>query len=346
MSEKFSKLKIALKDLPISLATNFYQDTNKITLADWLKTWLDTYKANLKSRDNYNDILRRNVSAAEIGKVLLKDIKSFHIQNLINNLFSNNQKRLAQYVFTLLKAALNRAHIEGLIDKNPLDGLSKPQTDERVYKTWSKEEVDLFMDKCRSHHLFPFYYLAILTGLRKEELLGLRWENVDLDNGIIYLRNVITQVKGGTKSYDTTKNGKKNDIVQLGEIAVELLLNHKEKQIETLNRSGWSNIDGYVFTNRLGHYYSPSWISQCFKKMLKKAGVPVIRVHDLRHSHATLLFENGLTLEEIARRLRHSSTTVTRIYAHTTSKVLKRGAELTDKIFSEKEKTLAKARAN
>ena len=160
----------------------------------------------------------------------------------------------------------------------------------------------------------------MFTGLRESELLGLMWDCVDFDRGSILIDKQLnkSQRKEGGYSFNPTKNGKSRLIVPAPYV-MELLREQRDLQTKWKKDAGsaWNNKDNLVFTNELGRYVSFRALYDCFKRIVKGLGMPNVRIHDLRHTCASLLLKNGIPMKAIQEWLGHSTFEVTaNIYAH------------------------------
>jgi integrase len=239
-----------------------------------------------------------------------------------------------QHLRTTLRAALNLAVKEQLIETNParhitVAGYRKPHaqvwTDDRVHAweqtgvhpsvaVWTAGQLGTFLDTVVDDALFAFWWLTALRGLRRGEVCGLRWTEINLDDGVLYVeRNRTTAgyqvIEGDPK---TAAGGRP---VALDQSTVRVLREHRRRQRDQQGRretagKGWVD-SGYVFVRKDGSPIHPAYASSRFRRLIKRAAVPPVRLHDLRHGAASLAHEAGADLKTLQDLLGHSSIVVT-----------------------------------
>ena len=174
------------------------------------------------------------------------------------------------------------------------------------------EQVKTLLEAARGDRLEALYVLAVHTGLRQGELLGLRWEDVDLDEGTLHVRRTLTSAKGGpVLSAPKTKGSKRS--VKLSESAIDALRSHLQRQLEEIDRVGslWRE-NGLIFASETGEPLDRrSVTNHRFKPLLKRAGLPQIRFHDLRHTCATLLLGRNVNPKIVSEMLGHANIAIT-----------------------------------
>lgn len=221
----------------------------------------------------------------------------------------------------VLSMALSHAVRTGVISRNPAEGArddlprGAPPTEPT---TWSPEQLVLFLRHTSTDRLHPFWVLAATTGLRRGELCGLRWEDVDLDVGTLAVRRSRVMV-GGVPTDTTPKTSAGQRVVGLDQTTVEILSDRLRRQRSdqlTCPPGVWRG-EGHVFTDEIGRPLVPEYVTKRFRRAVRDAGLPPIRLHDLRHWHATAMLLAGVDVKVVAGRLGHSSTLVTQnIYQH------------------------------
>ena len=164
----------------------------------------------------------------------------------------------------------------------------------------------------------PLYYLAIHTGMRQSELLGLKWDDLDWNRQMLSVHRQLAYRKGGTFEFrePKTKNGKRT--ILLGTSAIDILRQHQEKNLYQRRRKGdaWQE-HGMMFPSTTGTPVNPSNLRRAFRELLKKSGLPKIRFHDLRHTAASLMLNNGIPVLIVSRRLGHAKPSITLdVYGH------------------------------
>jgi integrase len=217
-----------------------------------------------------------------------------------------------------LRRALNDAvHVEQIIATNPAERAKRPRTTRReVVQVWSPEQLRTFLATAETHRLSAFYHLAAYTGARRGELLFLRWSDLALDNLELIIGGSTSVVD--KRRVDGTTKGDQARIVSIDHGTVAVLREHRARQVTERLKAGslWQG-SHQVFTTDSGSPLHPDTPSQLMPKLIKAAGLPHARLHDLRHLHATTLLLAGVPAHVVANRLGHADASITlRVYAH------------------------------
>lgn len=320
----------------------FYVDNNrgllptddKLTLSQWFYTWLFTYRIHdLKpsSFERYEGLYRNYIEASSLGKIKLMDLRTHHIQAYYNSLVSEDGKSPStiKTINKCLKSCLNQALKEGYVAKNYCTIITLPKDSESPKDTinvFTLKEQQRFMKECINNKNGMLYILALGTGLRLGEILALRWTDINLKEKYININKALKSTyiidNKGNREFTVIEQPPKtkNSIrtVPLNNNLIDLLLEHRKKQM--IERD--SNIDIYfdnnlVFSTPQGNYLSESNVRKSFKRILKKCKLNDFRFHDLRHTFATRLFENGIPPKTVQSLLGHSNISTTlNIYTH------------------------------
>ena len=210
-----------------------------------------------------------------------------------------------------------------LIAANPTDGCALPKLEHREMKTLPTEQLVSFLHEAKESGVFEMYYIELATGLRRGELLGLKWGDIDLERGSIQVRRQIARIDGEVVGAPLkTKNFYRS--VSIGQDAVEIL---KEQQRKTASE--------YVFPSPTGGPISPDSVLHMLHRVLKRAGLPKIRFHDMRHMFATVALQNGVDIKTVSGMLGHYSAGFTLdTYAHVTTQVQRHAANTMANILS------------
>lgn len=270
------------------------QKENNMYLGDYLDYWLENYvKTNTKPKAavEYEKIVKKHLQPA-LGYILLSDLKSTHLQNYYKEKLGVLSAQSVTHHHRALCKALNDAIDWEFIDRNAAKGAKPPKPTKREMNTHTVEQLNLLLKtaKEKTPVLFPIIYAAANTGMRKSELIGLTWKNVDLNTGKIYIRQTITEANGKYFFNPIPKSEKPRGVKLIAELS-KLLLKLKDDHDNRKNILGETfNPHNLVFCNSIGNIMAPSEISRALKRSLKAARLPHIRFHDLRHTHATILF--------------------------------------------------------
>lgn len=216
-------------------------------------------------------------------------------------------------LYQTLKGALR----DGLILSNPCDLVTLPKNDRHEAKFYSAEQVNVLLAVCRDDAMYPLLKLTAVYGLRRSEVLGLKWDSIDFDNNTLTIKHTVSKVTIVVEK-DKTKNSSSHRTFPLLPDIHNLLLQLKKQ--ETANRKlfrGEYEENDYILKWDNGHPFSPDYVSHHFAKLLKKHDLPPIRFHELRHSCASILINQGATLKDVQEWLGHSDISVTAdIYSH------------------------------
>lgn len=299
-----------------------YIDPTTITVSEYLKWWLEQHEKakNLapKTRESYKYLLETHLIPV-LGQIPLAKLAPLHIQNYVNEKLDKLSARTVAYSVGILREALKHAVRKWrLIPLNPADAVETPSYKRVKYRALSAEEMQAFLKAAEGSSDYPVIYTALYTGMRRGELLGLRWENVDLTNGVLRIRQQLQRITGQgyiTKAPKTEAGARE---VALPASVVALLKHIKKDQPEARLRLGpaWQE-NGLVFCLEDGRPLDPSNFSRRFHKLATDAGFPDLRFHDLRHTHASLMLAAGEELTVVQQRLGHEKpTTTAAIYVH------------------------------
>ncbi|WP_431728058.1 tyrosine-type recombinase/integrase [Verrucosispora sp. TAA-831] len=311
------------------------------TVQRWLRHWLDQHtRIRPTTRLHYTRDVER-VLIPHLGPYRLADLDARLLRTVFDQIAqTTNTKGLPQsasamqHLRTTLRAALNLAVKHGLIESNParhitVAGYRKPHaqvwTDDRVHAwhttgehpavaVWTAQQLGAFLDTVTDDPLFAFWWLTALRGLRRGEMCGLRWTEIDLDRGVLYVeRNRTTAGYQVIEGDPKTAAGRRP--VALDKRTIHVLRDHRERQRDQKARrvaAGKTWVDsGYVFIRKDGNPLHPGYASGRFRLLVKRAGIPPVRLHDLRHGAASLAHEAGADLKTLQDMLGHSSIVVT-----------------------------------
>ncbi|CAN5714430.1 site-specific integrase [soil metagenome] len=295
-------------------------DADNLTAGEYLDRWLsdsvsDTVKATTFER--YEQITRLHLKPA-LGRVKLKGITPAHVRGLYREkLAAGSSSRTVRYVHTTLHKALTQAVMDGLIPRNATEAVKPPQPSREEMHPLTPEQAKLFLQVAHDtgDRLEALYVLAVHTGLRQGELLGLKWDDVDLEEGSLQVRRTLSITKNGPVFTAPKTSGSRRS-VKLTDKAIAALRGHLERQLAEIDKVGslWNagEADGLIFASELGEPLDRRKVTaRQFKNLLKRAGLPEIRFHDLRHTCATLLLSKNVNPKIVSEMLGHSTIAIT-----------------------------------
>jgi integrase len=286
----------------------------------FLRRWLDevarpTLRASTYS--SYNDILTAHLIPG-LGKIALAKLTPAEIQTFLNRkLESGLSPRRVQYIHAVLRRALVTAEKWGMVSRNVAKLVDPPRVPKHEITPLTPEQARQLIEASGDDRHLALYVTALGTGLRQGELLGLRWEDVDLESGRLRVRHTLANVKGQLTLLEP-KTDRSRRTVMLADAVVIALRAHRTRQRMDRLVSGSRWVDsGHVFTTMHGTPYHAATVTRAFQAALDRAGLPRCRFHDLRHAAATFLLAQGMTLEDVKNLLGHSSITLTsNTYGH------------------------------
>jgi integrase len=311
--EAAEKLARALADR----ADGIVFDDKNLTLGEYLDRWLSdavrgTVRESTYSRDKY---LVTNHVKPSIGRVKLKNVNALHLQSLYRErLDSGLSGSTVQKIHHVLHKALTQAMSWDLIPRNPADSVKAPTPTPKEMHPLSAPEARQLLEAARGDRLEALYVLAVHTGMRRGELLGLHWGDVDLNDTFptVRVRRTLTRKDTGYVLGEP-KTKKSRRTIRLTPQAVEALRRHLTSQMEHMEHLGDLYDDqGLIFTTEVGTLINPSNLRQrSFKPLLEHAGLPRITFNDLRHTCASLLFQKNVHPKFVQELLGHASVAIT-----------------------------------
>lgn len=326
-----------LADLTKQLHSGEYQEPSEQLVKDFLVQWLDYKRDFVRERtiEIYTNAIIRHVNPY-IGRIKLTDLKPIHLRDMYSKLQrkSNLSARSIRQIHSILHDALGRALKWELVTRNVVDAVDSPNPQKVKFEIWTLAQVREFLahDDVKAHRFYILWLLALTTGMREGELLALRWSDIDLDKGRIQVKSTLLWSDKQFKLGPTKSESGQREIV-ISPNVVTALRTHRSKQNMDRLKMGASYTNNDLVTCRInGNYVDGRYVRRQFVALVEKAGLPLIRFHDLRHTHASLLLELGEELRVIQGQLGHSNISVTAdTYAHISDTVRERPAQLIDK---------------
>lgn len=316
--EAEASLKKMQRELEQGLLAIGPQQTLKTYLEDWLENVMKPSSRSIATYEFYRNLLEKHVIPS-LGYVRLQQLKPQQVQAFYTKKLKEGlSKKRVRAMHAVLHRALENAVKWSLVGRNVCDLVNAPIPVRREIQTLTQEQVQCLLTSVRHHRLEALITVAITTGMRRGELLGLHWQDIDVEKGSLQVRRSVNRVgpHGMIVSEPKTKGSKRN--ILLPEFVIEVLKEHRVRQQEIKANAleTWHEND-IVFSNMYGNYLSTTILQTLFKKLLKDAKLPNIRFHDLRHSAATILLGMGVHPKVVQELLGHSNISMTMdTYSH------------------------------
>lgn len=327
-----------LRQATAEIDKGIYTAPSKMSVGEWLDVWAAEYLEGVKPRTKV--LYTRTINLylkPSIGAVKLTSLDSLTIQRLYKRLLcgQNGKQGLSpktiRNVHGVLHKALQRAVNNRLIPFNPAsaDCVELPSVEQKEIRPLDDKSIAVFVQAVRGNPFEVLYLVALFTGMRQGEILGLKWDAVDFEHGKIHVFRQLQKVEGHPGEYRliSPKNKKGRTLVPAPFI-MDLLKRHWTAQAEQRLKAGpqWKRND-FVFCNEFGDNLSPRTVYNHFKRIVKRIGLPDTRFHDLRHTYATMALENGDNVKAVQAALGHHSAAFTlKTYAHTTDNMMQESA--------------------
>lgn len=328
--EKMQAAAVALND-------ETYQEPTKMTLGGWLDIWAEEYLGDVKPHTvaSYKTQIRVHIKPA-LGAVKLQALSSHQIQRFYNGLAKADGKKKAlsaksiKNVHGVLHRALQQAVENQYIRVNPSAVCKLPRVVKKEIKPMDENQMGEFLKAIKGHRYENLFTVALFTGMREGEALGLMWDCVDFDRGIILIDKQLQHEKrqGGEYIFAPLKNDKARTITPAPWV-MQLLRQHRSEQIQKRfkARELWES-SGLVFTDDLGHHLAIHTVYKDFKKVAASIGCPDLRVHDLRHTYAVASIRAGDDIKTVQGNLGHATAAFTLdVYGHVTDQMKQASAQ-------------------
>jgi len=335
----------ALREVLLSLERGAYVKPNKITLGEWLRQWLKDYvsmNTTDRTQESYTSIVERHLIPS-LGKVTLTDLQPLHIQSYYAEKLNKGRAdgkgglsaRSIVYHHRILSNSLDYAVKMGIVVRNVVKLIQPPRVAKVTMNTLSPEEVTKFLDAARETDYYVYFATLLYTGLRRGELLALRWRNLDLESTALTVVETAYKLGNGNYVIKEPKTTQSRRTVTLPPSLVELFKVYRADQELLRIQLGVSlNADDFVFIRPDGSPINPNAVTLAFRRIIKKAMLTSIRIHDLRHTHATLMLKAGVHPKVVSERLGHANIGITLdIYSHVLPGMQEAAAEKFDGIF-------------
>jgi integrase len=320
----------------------------KTTLGEFLERWLKEYAwPNLAPRtaEGYDSIIRQHL-ISKLGNITLTQLKPEHLQKYYSEMLRSGRcysscglsAQTVRHHHTVLHKALQTATEWGLLSRNVADAVRPPRAERPEMHIWGEDDITRFLDAAKDTPYYALFYTALFTGMRRSELLALRWQDIDFILSQIYVSRSLHQLRDGSFVIRSPKTAKGRRTVALPPSAIMVLKDHYEKnRLERAMLGATLKDDDLVFSNIDGNPIRPNTITRAWPMLATRIGIKVIRFHDARHSHASLMLKQGIHPKIVQERLGHSTIAITLdTYSHVSPGLQAAAAERFDQAFPTK----------
>jgi integrase len=348
----------ALRQILYSMETGNYIEPNRITVGEWLNQWCEGYVAihtTVRTQESYRSIVKHHLMPA-FGNTGLAQLQPQQIQRYYARALAGGRAdgtgglsaRSVLYHHRILKEALKHAVKMGLVARNVAEAVDPPRAERVTMNILSPEEIPAFLDAATETPYYMFYSTLLYMGFRRGEGLALKWRHVDLLGMEVQVVETAFKLNDGTYVFKEPKTAHSRRSVAIPPSLAVLLRQHKEDQREQRSQLGRPlSENDLVFSRPDGSPLDPNHVTRTFPKIAKKLGLPHIRLHDLRHTHATLMLKAGVHPKIVSERLGHANIGITLdIYSHVLPGLQEAAAERFDKMLNEETANEENKRAN
>jgi len=331
-----------LAELQIELFQGTFIKPEKITVAEYLMDWLENtakYQISPRTYDSYEMIIKKHLIPC-IGNHALSALNGSIIQKYYSqkqqSACSGHKKgtlsaHSVRCHHRVLHRALQSAVIRRLISHNAADNTEPPVPVKKEFKSMTESQLLIFLKELKSSQYYELFYTSLFTGLRRSEVLALRWQDIDLQNGYLTVNRVLHHIKGKFIFWEP-KTEKSRATISLTHSTIVMLTDYKQRVIaEYLLMGQEFNETELVFCRPDGSPIIPNGITKYWKRFVDRIGMGGIRLHDARHTHASLMLKKGVNIKVVQERLRHTRVETTLgIYSHVLPGMQEEAAELFD----------------
>jgi len=310
----------------------------EMTVGEWFKIWYDEYTLNVKpqTRNLYHSYIETHIKP-QLGEIKLSRLSGAMIQRFYNDLIRRDEPlspKTVKNIHGVLHRGLEQALKNEQIRKNPSANVILPKAEKPELTPLTDEHLIDFLNAIKGHPMERLFLVDLFTGMRRSEIIGLTWDCIDFNKGTITIRRQLTPIKDGSRKseFTSTKNGKSR-VIALAQTVMDILAEQKKAQDEmaALADIAWSNPEGFVFTNEFGQHLAHMTVYHNFKRIVKKIGMPDVRLHDLRHSYAIASLHAGDDIKTLQENLGHHTAAFTlNVYGHVSMQMKRESSKRMD----------------
>ena len=313
-----------------------YLEPTTMTVGQWLDTWLKEYKINIRpeTKASYEMHIRIHLKP-DLGKIRLNKLTTHQIQHLYNKLINERglSPKTVKNVHGALHAALEQAKINGYLRINPSEGTTLPKIEKEELQVMDSQDVGAFLRAIKGDEYELPLFVALFTGLRQGELLGLTWDCVDFEKGTLLINKQHNRAKGEKEfHFSPLKNSRPRSLTAASAV-MDALRDQQRRQAQWAAELGsaWDNSKNLVFTTQTGRYINNKTLWMNFKRIVTELGMPDLRFHDLRHTFSINSLQAGDDIKTVQENLGHATASFTlATYAHATLGMKRESAKRMD----------------
>lgn len=331
------ELDAKVAELKASWNSGTYIEPDETPLAEYIAGWLETSKSKPATKMSRAALIRNHIANDPIGAIPLGRLKRYHVQDFVNRKAKANAPGHVGLIYTLIRRAVNRAVVLELIARNPCTAIELPTREAQPHKVFNEDETRRFAAGTADDDLAALWLLAVSVGLRRGELIGLRWSDIDFERGTLTVARTQTRTEDCKWIIgDSAKSGTSHRTIKLPLVCLAALRHHRVEQVKRrlLLGADWQDT-GAVFDFGDGrHIPDPDLINRRFRSIIRALALPTITPHGLRHTAATNALRRGVPVHVVAQMLGHADPSITlRVYAHVLADMQLDAATRIDAIF-------------
>jgi len=323
-------------DLIAEVEKGYYVTDNKITISEWIQTWLEVYiipNVSPTTLSAYKGMIRRYIDPL-IGNMRVQSLNTLGVQSWVNKLKISPSSgkemsaKTVKHTFHVLKGAMDKAVLAGIIPRSPCTGIMLPKGKKKQPVVYDEQEIKKLIEAARGTEMELVIDMELCLGVRRGELLGLQWDDVDWTHNQIHIhRNRV--VVNGKSHIKEPKTEAGNRILDVPEMLMKKLKRHRLTCMERQMAMGSAyTVTDFIIVHPDGKPIYPEYLSQMLTKLQDRAGLPKCRFHDLRHLCASIMLMQGVNVKVAQERLGHADISTTlNIYSHVLPSSAKEAAE-------------------
>jgi len=322
-----------IREITRQIAAGLTYDGTKTTLRQFILAWLETKRSALRpqTHEQYARLARKYIIPG-LGQHTMNELNAARIQAFYDQLQKDGAgARTVEVVHAIVHGCLKHALRLGLVPVNPAAAAIVPRPKKAEMKVWTEAQVSQFLISIAGHRNEILYHLALATGMRRGELLGLQWGDIDWPARTISVRRQVYRPSGGGFIFQEPKTERGQRQVMIGTGIIERLRDQLARVDHMRDAENWQEYD-LIFPSAVGTPQNGYNISRDFKKLALAAGLPAIRFHDCRHTAASLMLSHGIPPMIVAGMLGHSLAVLMARYAHFIPSTQSQAAELMDSL--------------